>query len=100
MTDYRYFLTEPHTQILGRVLSRREREVTRDEYAQAAEAAGYGEQFARWDTFSFWRYGEWLHDPGTRPRWRYRSEIAGRMESATPTERPLPPGHCSAYDSS
>lgn len=81
MTDYRYFLTEPHTQILGWTLSRREREVSRDEYICALEASGYATELDHWDTFSFHRYGEWiLNPPGVRPRWTYRSEIAGRME--------------------
>lgn len=78
----RYYLTEPYNAILGWVLSRREREVSRAEYEQAAEAAGYGWMVAEYDSYSFQRRGGWMRDGGTdrKPQYRYQPEVSGRME--------------------
>jgi hypothetical protein len=52
VSQLRYFLSEPRTQILGWVLSRREREVTRDEYDALARRFTDTSQ----DWYEFWDY--------------------------------------------
>ena len=72
MNGNRYYLSEPRTQILGRVLSRREREVTRTEYDTVAK------RFT--DTGQDWYEFE-----------DYTTGITGRMEPK-PGSAGSPPG--------